>query len=238
MRIVICDDDLRDLNEVRSLVFKICRKHRITADIDSCSTGEACKAALETQKTDILLLDVFLGDDLGIDIAKWLRTFDKSCAIIFITTSREFAVEGFSVNACHYLIKPITEANLLQGLQRASNQFNPQGYFSVIHDYNETKVKYNSILYIEANRKQAILYTNDGSSITCYSSLDALEEQLWKHHIVRCHRSYMVNLGNTASIDKNTIHLVNGRDIPLSRTKSKELNSLYSDYLFNTLRES
>ena len=68
---------------------------------------------------NIVFLDIYMDDANGIDTAHILRRFNTTCALVFITSSPDFALDAFEVNACHYLIKPPTEDKLLTALQRA-----------------------------------------------------------------------------------------------------------------------
>ena len=46
-------------------------------------------------------------DITGMELARKIRSFDKSADIIFLTTSPEYAVESYTVKATNYLMKPI-----------------------------------------------------------------------------------------------------------------------------------
>jgi len=192
---------------------------------------------LQSRKVDIVLLDIFLQDGLGLELAKWLRKQDSKCALIFITTSRDYAVESYEVNACYYLLKPLEETEFLKALQKASSQFGSQDYLVVTHDYNDIRIRYTDINYIEADHKQAIFYFKDGTNTTSYINLDDLAKKLWNHHIIRCHRSYMVNLVQVADVKKTEVLLLNGKSIPLSRGNYLTVKREYEAYLFQSLRK-
>lgn len=232
MNIIIFDSAQYELMKLSRITEKICQGYHIDVTIQCFSDSQACKSTFNKKKVNIALIGIDLCGELGIGIVRWICKVDKNCRIIVISNCCEYAIEGFRLNICHYLLKPVTAEELLEGLRRASKEFNLEKSLSITHDYNKIDIQYNTIAYIEVNKKKCLFHILNGSSLSWYIRMDTLEEVLWEHNIVRCHRSYMVNLAIVVEINRNFIHLQEGSIIPLSRGKRKDLINLYSDYLF------
>ena len=65
--------------------------------------------------------------------------------------------------------------------------------------------------------------------------LQQLEEILEPKSFFRCHKSYLVNLGNISDANQS-IRLKNGESIPVSRRRAKELKDAYLAYIIRKAR--
>ena len=114
MRIAIVEDHAAE----RQLMAVMCAEYfKRTRDIGvECVTFADAESFIESWKDaryDLLLLDCYLSDDetathaaTGLDIARTLRRQNDDCPIVFITSSTDFAVLGYEVQASGYLLKP------------------------------------------------------------------------------------------------------------------------------------
>ncbi len=104
----LCDDDLSILSELRVLL----DRYRVERNVEITSAAFQSPLELLTEiergtRFDILLLDVMMPGENGIDTAREIRRYDQSMKIIFLTSSAEFAVESYTVGAYFYQLKPI-----------------------------------------------------------------------------------------------------------------------------------
>ena len=88
-RIVICDDETEDLQKISDLVISCCQKNGVAAETVLFTRGEACLQYLRAHPARLVLLDIYLQDISGCEIARILREFDENCAIAFVTCSRK-----------------------------------------------------------------------------------------------------------------------------------------------------
>lgn len=110
IQIGFCDDDLSILSELRVLL----DRYRVERNVEIASAAFQSPLELLTEiergtRFDILLLDVMMPGENGIDTAREIRRYDQSMKIIFLTSSAEFAVESYTVGAYFYQLKPIWE---------------------------------------------------------------------------------------------------------------------------------
>ena len=169
-----------------------------------------------------------------------VRTLPRSGgpAVVFTTTSREHAIEAFSLKAVHYLLKPLTRDGVKEALDRClvSCSKNEEKFLMVKNNQGTIPVPTGNIIYIEVFNKISTIHTirND---IQTYTSLDALFEYLDTNCFMKAQRSYIVNMKfiQTFYFDRLTLH--NGIEIILSRKHRSVLKKQYQDYLFRLARE-
>ena len=119
--IAICDDEIEELDKAEHIL-EIYRKQHKTCDFSVQRFTDAEEMLQKIQKKeyvpDLLFMDIYLPDRLGIDVVKELRGMGNGCRIIFATTSTEYALEAFRVNADQYFVKPIMEKELFPVLDK------------------------------------------------------------------------------------------------------------------------
>ncbi|NCB64453.1 MAG: response regulator, partial [Clostridia bacterium] len=106
MRIAICDDDPRELSR---LVHLLDAYRREAGQEILCATFSSGGDLLEHMKGgeyDLILLDVLMPGQDGIQVAREIRSFDRAIKLLFLTASPEFAAESYGVDAFYYLLKP------------------------------------------------------------------------------------------------------------------------------------
>ena len=99
MTIAILDDDLNEINKIQDLIFNIQGDYRV----EHFQSGRALIEAINQGETfDLLLCDIFMEEENGMDTAREVRRISPQTGIAFITCSREHAVDAFSMDALHY----------------------------------------------------------------------------------------------------------------------------------------
>lgn len=110
IKVVFCDDDFNVLKEIRTLL----DKYRAERDQEIACTVFHSPLELLTEiekglRPDIIFLDVIMPGENGISVAREIRQQDSSVKIIFLTSSTDYAVESYTVQAYFYQTKPIRE---------------------------------------------------------------------------------------------------------------------------------
>ena len=162
MKIALCDDDEKELSNIRSLLDSYQKTHNIPSTYQEYHSS--CELALQASKErfDIYLLDILMPHMTGMQLAREIRTFDHAADIIFLTTSSDFAVESYTVKATNYLMKPVS-ANAffaaMDDILRAKTQ--EQGHFLVLKSrIGVHKVPLSELVYVEAQNRKVIYYTS------------------------------------------------------------------------------
>ena len=184
----------------------------------------------ESAPHDIMLLDIQMGGQDGVSLARELRAHSESMVIIFVTGMADFIHEGYDVSALHYLMKPVDEEKLFAVLSRAAKQVAKTEQFLLLPVDGETlRVLIGDIMYIESFA-HCIEIGLTSDIITVKMPAYKLEQQL-SEGFVRCHRSYLVGMKHINKITKADIVLDNGKAIPLSRRMYGAVNEAFMGYL-------
>lgn len=226
-RIAVCDDK-RDISAyVASLALQWARARGERAHVAQFNSAEAFVFAQE--EWDILLLDVEMGGMNGVELARQLRDRKIETQIIFVTAYPEHMAEGYEVRAVNYLLKPVDSKKLNAALDAAVQGLTARRP-TVLLDTGSGAVRLyvDEIVCVEAFGHKTEVSTPD-ALYRLAEPISALEERLG-NSFVRCHRSYLVNLGWISQITLREVVVDTGRRLPLSRRLSDEVRRRFIAY--------
>ncbi len=178
------------------------------------------------KRYDLLLLDILMEGTDGMALARRIRKTDKETTIIFITSSPDYALQGYDVEAMHYLIKPV-DSGKLERLIYADyhSRFLNQIFMFETRD-GKKRIAIKDIICLEtAGRKVGV--TTPQSLIFVSGKLTDLLNQLPKEPFVRCHQAYAINIRNIRELTKQDVIAVDGKVIPVSRTFMKDVQKAF-----------
>lgn len=235
MRIAICDDDNRDLLQIASLLESY--RHERKAELTYASFQNAIDLlfSLENEDYDVLLLDVLMPGVNGIQAAREIRNRNSRIQIVFLTSSPEFAVESYSVQAHYYLLKPASEEKLFPILDRLLNDFKkPKDALCIKTQSSVFSLPYGKIEYIEVSSKKLYFYLTDGGTREVAGNLADFEQLLLKRPgFIKVHRSYLVNLEWVQELRQGELITTSGRRVPVSRSSYTQVRTAYTQFLFS-----
>ncbi len=203
--------------------------------VNSFSSGLEALSYLKSNHIDLIYLDIQMPDIKGTQLVNILKNKPQ---IIFTTAYDEYALEGFSLDATDYLLKPIAFDRFLESAQKALDRvaFTPSGIegepseeknFLFVKTENKwKKVKIDDIFYIEGLKDYLSIYTKAERVLTL-QSFSAMLDKLSTEQFVRVHKSYVVAIGQIDEIEKARV-LINEQWIPVSDT--------YKTAFFNLLK--
>lgn len=240
LRIVICEDEEKDLAYIRQGVGAYCSGHSERGfRVEEYSNPSDMLDALERGAVwDIALLDIYLPALLGTDIARDLRERLKHLEIIFLTTSTDHAVDAFALGAAHYLLKPFTFDQLREALDRALTDCERQERQSIIlrlENGAASTVMLGEILYIETLNRSRVVHTTSGDYAEHRQSLTALFNQLNQlspGQFINPYRGYIVSQDAIRMITAREIVLRNGVKIPVKEGIFREIRDNFFQWMF------
>lgn len=157
---------------------------------------------------DIIFLDINMPKLSGINAAKLF----VNTSIVFTTAHREFAVEGFELNATDYLLKPFSFNRFLSAVQKISKKNNISNVTKTAKTYIDIKVgksisriDFSDLLYIEGLSNYVKVKTTK-ESLVSYNKLSTLIEVL-PNQFMRVHKSYIINSTKITSYSKEFIQI-------------------------------
>jgi len=230
MRIAIVEDEKKDMLQLTGVLTAYAENHGLTIAIDTFSSGESFLRAFEPEKYKLVFFDNYIGNGLGIDLARKARTLDAEVEFVFVSMSMEFALSGYEVRALHYLIKPATPDEIEKVFERLLKRTpKPQeATVEVICDYHPVLIPIKSIRYIEAVNKACVIYGEE--EFKTYMRLVNLMELLPPEEFIRTHRSYVVHLPSIQSMNKDDFTLKDGRTVPISQSYHNDCARAYIEY--------
>lgn len=229
-RIAICDDASIDRMILAKFASIYCDAHCLKSQIQTFSSAEELLAC--SHSWDVLLLDIYMEGKSGLEVAKIFRQSHSDIKIIFISSSREHALDGYEFQAIHYLVKPVSYETFAKALDRcAVDYIDAQRYLEVISMKILVRIPLNDIRYVEVYDKASIIHTGS-SSIKTYQALNDIHEQLGGIPFLRCHRSYIVNLNHVVRMETGSFVMDTQEQVPIPRAKRMEMRQIFSDYQF------
>ncbi|MDD2413699.1 MAG: LytTR family DNA-binding domain-containing protein [Eubacteriaceae bacterium] len=183
LQIAVCDDTPEDLSIIMQQTKKYLSVHGLEANVEGFSHPDALLTASEKKLFHLYLLDIVMPMMNGIEVGRMLRKHHNGAQIIYLTTSDEFAVEAFSLQAVHYLIKPFTGKKLDDALQRAIDNLSSPGSKGLVirTEAGELRtVNVDAIQYIESRCHTQQVHFKNEIIIEKRRSLARLFEELQK----------------------------------------------------------
>lgn len=235
MRIAVCDDDDQELARLSKLIedYQSCRGERFDCRYFRNGTDFLCE--FEGGKYDLVFLDVLMPGPNGIETAQELREIDKNVRLIFVSSSREFALESYAVEAYHYLLKPVDSDSLFPLLDRLQGELSASpGQGFVLKDRRRVVyISFSELEYVEVINKTVSFHLTDGSIRQVNAALAEVEETLLSRpEFIKTHRSYLVNLRHVRNITTSCVETKNGHAIPISRKRHNAVQDAYLQFLF------
>lgn len=230
INIGVCDDESVHRNKIKEILLDILKTFNLEYKIHEYDSGESL---LENYPSnlDILIIDIQMKSINGMDTARKIRENDDDVEIIFMTSFAEFMQDGYEVRAYRYLLKPINENKIMKHITPCIKDImrKRSNYITLnIRNYID-RIKIDSILYIETNRPNVLIYTND-NIYSIKMSMSKIEKELKDCGFFRCHASYMINLSKVESMYGNTV-TVGGKDIQISKYRVKDLKLAITNIL-------
>jgi len=227
MKCIIIDDEPLAVDLLKDFVGKV----ESLELVNTFNNAIDAISAINKTEVDLIFLDIEMPHFTGID---FIKAIDKKPLIIFTTAYSNYAVEGFDFGAVDYLIKPIPFNRFLKAVVRAEHIFTPpeivqnsispviaadesNNFMFVRAEYENVKINYADILFVEGLKDYVKIYTTDGKYVLTLMSLIKLENSLSHKGFSRIHRSYIVNLAHIKSIQKNKVLIVDRR-LPISES--------------------
>lgn len=230
INIGICDDELHYRAEIKDILKDILSPYPINYDIYEFSSGEELLNNYP-KDLDILIMDIQMKTINGMDTAKKIREFDCNLEIIFMTSFAEFMQEGYEVKAYRYILKPISERKISKNVIPCISEIikKRNNYITInVKNYID-RIKIDSIIYIETDRPNILIYTRD-NMYTTKMSISKIEKILSEYGFFRSHNSYIINLKLVESMNGNTV-IVNGNKIPISKYRVRDLKLAITNIL-------
>ena len=236
IKVAFCDDELSMLNEFQVLLDEYRMKQNREIDYTAFRSPFELLAVIERGiRFDVLFLDVLMPGENGMDTAAEIRRYDSNVKIIFLTSSSEFAVQSYAVNAYFYQLKPVHEESFFRVMNTALDECEKEQTSSLILRCKSgiTRVELKTLEYCEVIHRTLFFHLTGGKVLESTGSLDELYSRLKPYgNFLRPHRSYLVNLEYVQSLSTRAITMSCLAEIPIPRGKYNEVKNKFLEYSF------
>ncbi|MGN0073019.1 MAG: LytR/AlgR family response regulator transcription factor [Coriobacteriales bacterium] len=239
MRIAVCDDERVELQNISCMLEELAGQGRLPLGPlllrSYKSAAELLADAEAGARFDLLILDVLMPGMDGIELARRLRASGEDADIVFLTSSKEYAVDSYEVRATDYLLKPVTQQRLASALERVIQTHSRKEEMLVLSTpFRLLSVPCSQIEYVEIRGKTLHFMLLGGREEMVNAPLKDYEPQLLgKGGFVKVHRSFIVNMANIKTLTLEGVRTVEGRQVPVSRSLRKAVRETYMSYLFD-----
>ena len=237
LKIALCDDELSVLNEIGVLL----DEYRVekNQEIEYTAFNSPLELLADIEKGisfDILFLDVIMPGANGIRTAEEIRQYDKKMKIIFLTSSSEFAVQSYMVNAFFYQIKPLWKDGFFRIMDSVILECEKEEQYSLILRCKSgiTRIDLEKLQYCEVMGRVLLFHLSDGTVLEKNGRLDELCEQLSQYgNFFRPHRSFLINMKYIQNISSKKIIMTDLAEVPIPHGKYSEIKNTYLEYAFS-----
>ncbi len=231
LRIAICEDLTAD----RAHLTNILAQSKIAHEVSLFSSGEDFLAGYTTGSYDLIFMDIYMGGMTGVETITELRKQDADVSVVFTTTSLDYALESYRLEALHYLEKPVVAKNVLMIVQTVyqKKQFLPK--LTMRTKPQDTQVTLADILFLEQMGSKYCAHLVGGEVVVASGKLTAIMEQLEEGAFCHCHKSFIVNFAYVKSIHKELqmFEMIQGENVHIRRDGFWKTKRAYEAFLFD-----
>jgi two-component system, LytTR family, response regulator len=180
---------------------------------------------LQKENIDLIFLDIKMPDISGIE---FFNSLSKKPLLIFTTAYTEHAVTSFEMDAVDYLLKPFSLSRFLKGCNKAFELYNFRNnaettdHLYIKTGYEQLKVMYDDILYLEAAGNYVTFVTKEKPIISRSTFIEAIN-LLPADKFVRIHRSFVVSINKIDKVERHQV-TIKGKTIPVSEAYGQNLS--------------
>lgn len=235
MYIAICDDHPQDLRQITDIIAQYAASCPVPLRYRAFTHAEPMLQAAKAERFTHYFLDVVMPSLDGVTAAHEIRSFDPDAKIVFLTSFREYAYEGYQVRACDYLLKPIQGEQILSLLAQFEKEERCIQECLCIQDSRSLfRIPFSSLSHLEINQKKLYFSLTNGEIFQISGSLAEYEPLLLaRPEFIKIHRSYIANLGQIASLSPSGCIMFSGKCLPVSRLTYHQVQSRFMAHLFH-----
>ena len=236
-QVAICDDEPHATEQNEAILCHILESRNLRRDIDysvHCFSSPApLLAQMEKNPSSfhLLLLDIELDNENGLSLAAHIRETGSDCSIVYITAYRDYVFDCFDTRPLHYLLKPVDQEKLAAVIERdLRDNYHPEQIKFLVDGFWRA-VDIRNILYAEATSHKSAVHLQGGEVLYINQNFSDLLPRLNEKRFCRSHFSILVNLEHVYRLTDSTLILDDGRELPVSRSRQKELKKQYIAFI-------
>lgn len=221
MKIALCDDERIFTDIFREKIEMTAEKCGIECTVSAFLNGAEMISMLN--RFDAVFLDVDMPGLSGEETAEYIIGSEKTLPIIFVTNHDDFVFSSFKYRPFGFLRKRYIDSELEDIIKRLDKYLTEIERCYTFNSHNKLiSVRLSDINYIEVYGHEILVHTANAVMPTS-KSLSVIEKELSEYGFIRTHKSYIVNTRYIFSVERSSIILSNGENLPVSRTKLADI---------------
>lgn len=237
MRVAIIDDDAWCRQDIREHLSRYLEENFAGESpvIEEFRGGEEFLCCFVPEAYDIIFLDQYMNGVTGIDTAREIRQRDALAAIIFVTYSRDHAVDSYEVRACGYLVKPYEYGDFEKTMKLAGMEKIRGARFIRLE---QEKILLREILWCDQDGHYVQIHTEKRGVLRFRLSFGQFILLIKKYpQFLICYKGCVINMERVERMDDLDFITDTGEKVPFSKRDRRKIQTLYWNFLFQRERE-
>jgi DNA-binding LytR/AlgR family response regulator len=236
LKIAICDDISAELRHIAALTKEYLTERNVSADIREFSHPDALLTAFGAENFHIYLLDIVMPMISGLELGRSIRRVSTDAQIIYITTEPGFALDAYSVNPLHYLLKPVDKGALFAALEMAAEKvgFGEETVVTFKTKEGLRTLSADMVVFCEYVRHTAIYTLTSGErveTLTISGSFAGHVAPLMRdRRFIQPHAAFIVNMRHVDRLSRDGFSMKGGACVPVSGKQFSAVRNAYMSY--------
>ena len=197
--------------------------------------GSALEFLSGHHEADLVFLDIDLPGINGMEAAGLWRVGHESTPMIFVTNLAQYAMQGYSVSALDFVLKPVSYRDFEPRMARALRlmQRNAVSTLTLSVDGETHVVDLHEVVYVEVTRHTLNwhLAGTPGVALRSRGTMKALADELAPRGFCRVSASHLVNMGQVTRLGAGSVTMSDGCELTFSRTYKKSASEALARYV-------
>ena len=226
MKIIICDDEKREVDLLKDLL-----RRYLTTEEDTLIAYQNSKELMfkleDEAKADLYILDIDMPEPNGVDIAERIKDMYPHAITFFYTSHTEYAMEGYRMGVKRYLRKNKIESELPEALHYAREMYDKikKDGFTVIYMGSLTNVPMGEVRYIDKDVRISQVHTVNNGILKDHRSVKELYQVLDRPEFLFVDRGVIINIDYVYHVDASRIIMTDQKEFAISRRRAKEVKN-------------
>jgi DNA-binding LytR/AlgR family response regulator len=230
IHVAIVEDDIKYIQLLSGYIDRFSQEKNEKIEIATFMDGDDIVYEYKANY-DIIFMDIQMKHMDGLKTAKNIRKVDRDVILIFITNMAQYAIQGYSVNAMDYVLKPVSYFAFSEELDKAIRKLNESvsAFVAIKQEGGFLRLDVKKIVYIESQGHTILIHTENYDYKTI-GTMKNYEQQLLNQQFTRCNNCYLINLRYVESVQQSSV-TVAGRTLQISRPRKKCFMDALTDYV-------
>lgn len=237
MKVAIIDDLAECRNDIQSCLRQFFSKHyeEESFRIEAFISGEAFLTVFRKDSYDLIFIDQYMDGLSGMDTARQIRVKDVFVSLVFITTSKDHAIDSYQVRAGGYLLKPFSYEDFEQTLLLLDMARLRSARYICVQD---ERILLREILWCDVDGHYMQIHTCQHGEMRYRIPFATVADMLMDYpQFLTCYKGCIVNLDHVERMEEVAFLLDTGDRVLFSKRDRKNIENGYHRYLFHKARE-